>query len=122
MSNKQTTVSSTVDMAGIQEAVTSAFVDLFPVISTGEWVKWNPDDQVSLRETLRLMVETGNGILRPTFDATVWAGHVDGTVDNSIESIRAQRKESEKSGEKKAPDALSVLNARLGIKPVETTS
>jgi hypothetical protein len=108
------TVASGVDFAAHTETLTNTFMELFPAVSTGEWTTWSLSEQAELRALINLFVETGNGILRPAFDSTVWAGHENGTVDNSIESIRAQRTDNGEKPGRKTPTALEVLNRKLG--------
>ena len=66
------------------------FVQLYPVVSGKTWTKWDLSDQTDLRETMA-KINSVRSKLQPVFDSTIWDGHDDGSVDLSIESIRARR-------------------------------
>ena len=99
-------------MDNLQEAMTTTFVDLFPIVMSSEWKTYEEGDAVAFRNKLEAYVSAAN-LLRETFDKAVWEGHANGSVPVAVESIRAQRT-GDKPGRKAQPKtAAEILAARL---------
>lgn len=85
---------------------------LFAVTYSEDWKTWTLPEQLAFRE----LIETLNGVTavhKEKFDADVWKGHANGTVNIAVKSIRAERT-GDTPGKKAAPiTAESILAKRL---------
>lgn len=103
------------ELSEIAELIQTLFAEMFGIVHTEDWKGYELDDQ----KVVRGLVETyyaSASIIREKFDADVWKGHANGTVNPEIESVRKQR-EGDTPGKKAEPKtAESVLAKRLNKK------
>jgi hypothetical protein len=92
----------------IQEVMAEATImHFFSDVMSEDWRKMEVADQVAFRDALEAFV-SGANLLRERFDAQVWSGHSDGTVDTTVKSIRAQR-----TGDKPGKKAAELTPAEI---------
>lgn len=86
--------------------------EFFPVVWTEDWKNWTLAEQLEFQKVIEVLYALAC-TWKEKFDATVWAGHANGTVDLAIKSIRQERT-GDKPGRKAAPvTAESILAKRL---------
>jgi hypothetical protein len=85
---------------------------LFAVTFSEDWKQYTVPEQIAFRNMLEVLGGVSN-LHREKFDADVWKGRANGTVDPSVTSIRKER-EGDKPGRKAEPvTAASLLAKRL---------
>lgn len=85
----------------VTEPVNPKFVTLdtlFPIVWGESWKQLSAEDRDAFR-TLLAKFTKGAARLRSKFDSTVWAGHSDGTIPLTFESIRT-KSDGDKPGRK----------------------
>ena len=87
-------------------------MSFFSQVWTGSWKDLPEDDlgidrRAEFAENFRAFYQ-GASTLREKFDAIVWAGHVDGSIPESIKPLRAPRT-GETGGRKAAPKTAAEL-------------
>ena len=92
-------------------AMTQTIEDLFPIVFGGEW-KSDADGGIAFRNLLEAFV-TGANMLREKFDADVWAGHSDGTVPVTVQSVRKARTGDTPGKKAKVLTPAEILAKRL---------
>ena len=91
----------------------SFVMELYPsVISSSDWTSWPLEAQAELRLQLDKLNEW-HGKIRQAFDKVVWAGHENGTVDRTIEPIRAKSEFGTKPGRKAVVKSAEELFDRI---------
>lgn len=81
--------------------------DFFMLIWDGSWVKLADPKRSEFVQRFTELAK-GTATLAEKFNATVWAGHVDGSVPESIAPLRKART-GEKGGPKPAPKTMAQL-------------
>ena len=99
-------------MDEIMEQVKAAFVALYPTVSSASWKSLPVEQQVELRNTIAKGYNVF-GKLRQAFDATVWAGHEDGSVKTQVESIRAKSDFKTRPGRRAAAPTVDDIFAKI---------
>jgi len=100
------------EIALIANQVGSVFELIFGVTHTEDWKQYTVTEQIAFRNVVEAFFVAAC-IVREKFDADVWKGHSNGTVNPLIQSVRKQR-EGDKPGKKaEVPTAQSMLAKRL---------
>lgn len=100
----------------LPEGLEDSAMEFVMDILTGNWKTWELDEQLAFRERLSNYFQAAS-TLRTKFDAQVWAGHDDGTINLKVESLRARRTVTEgsnKGGRKAAPKTIAQQLLRKG--------
>lgn len=99
----------------IAEWNSDLFGELFGIVHTEDWKTYELGEQLVVRSIVEAYYAAAS-IIREKFDADVWKGHANGSVDPQVESVRKQR-EGDRPGKKAEPKtAESVLSKRLNKK------
>jgi hypothetical protein len=101
-----------VGMAAIAFQAKDTFDTMFGVVWSEEWKTFPVLEQIAFRDLVE-QYHAQAAVIREKFDADVWKGHSNGTVDPLVESIRKAREGDApgKKAEKPTPD--SILAKRL---------
>lgn len=103
-------VSSTDEVDVKQMAAVATVLDLAPSIvlegHESHWTKFSLEDQLVFRNKLEALFTMVTS-LRVKFDAQVWTGHDNGSVNTAVHSIRQRRNpDAAKPGRKAEPKSL----------------
>jgi len=96
-----------------EDAMAVTITDMFSTVFGADWKTMEDSDAIAFRNLLEAFV-TGANMLREKFDADVWKGHSDGTVKETIQSIRTKNPDAGKPGRKAAElTPAEILAKRL---------
>ena len=88
-------------------------VDIYDDIESEDWKVDDEPTMILFRDSLEAYFGAAS-MLKEKFDATVWAGHSDGTVPESITSIRKEREGDAPGRKAKVLTPAEKLAKRLG--------
>jgi hypothetical protein len=114
MEDTTTTPASDVEigLAAVAYQAKDTFDVMFGIVWSEEWKSFELLEQIAFRDFVQAYLAQAT-IIREKFDADVWKGHANGTVDIAVESIRKER-EGDAPGKKATPPtADSILAKRL---------
>lgn len=100
------------EIAVITHSVGSVFEVIFGTTFSENWKSYTLEEQLAFRNVVEAFYAAAC-IVREKFDADVWKGHSDGTVNLLVTSVRKQRT-GEAPGKKKAElTPAEILAKRL---------
>jgi hypothetical protein len=89
-------------------------IELVDVLTTKQWLTWEPEDRQLLRKFVRSGVMLFNNSVRPPFDKAIYEAHDAGKLPTSFKPIRTRNVyEDGKSPGRKAPTAAQKVDKLL---------
>lgn len=101
-----------IGIASIAYPAKSTFDAFFGIVWSEDWKQFEVSEQVLFRDLIEQYFAQAS-VIREKFDADVWKGHSNGTVDPSVTSVRKQREGDTPGKKAEKPTADSVLAKRL---------
>jgi hypothetical protein len=86
-------------LSAVETALGNIPPEYFTVIRSEEWKTWELETILKFILEYKSFAQFAND-LRSTLDKAIWAGHADGTVDPTVESIRTQTESDKPKGRK----------------------